>query len=610
MRSAAPLIALSLALSACIEQKMLPSLAPPEADYMGAVILSEAGMRGSTLIPLEGGLLRDPLPITVSNEERFALVAYTRAQLEQTGAPLADFETGRLAPALACDQQLPSPVWSELYNSEGERVDETLMGPLTHQAFQRACPEQLGPLQGAVAGESIPCAPSATRSGCGLELALGDCALPSTTGIILSDGSVCITPPSGCESVDSATIECGGRAVSVTACEPDLEAQNVQVIELPQRSVPHSSTLSYDLLPAGLSSGWLSDLVVLEDRVVTASYRDGEGAPALRNVACRPISADLDHIPGMRLHIFDLQGNAIAEVEAPTCLEHMSPDPRGAGFLGFFRVDPDFAQQSPKFAIGRFDKDGAQVTMEPLPDDLLPEWRNAGFYYTLRATALSADSALLYALIDAPPTQNLPEPGFERLQGRVYAIDTSTLQVRFKSPLLDANANLTSIALTEDQALLVDHDGLAVIALNKNDLQVQGAVARFQNQPLLAVRPEGQPRAFIFERGITPAVSVLDETLSEPIPVVANGASTVSYATTWSARPGRLLTGAMLRADQFEELSLRIGRLIQLDIGAQRFIPCSQSLGLGPITRIQEGPNGDLFVLLPWEGKMVKLRAP
>lgn len=596
-------------LPSCLKQADLQL--PQETEFLGAVLHQEPEPIGSALIPLASS--PNGLPITAREGEEFTLLGFSSQQLQSTGLQPQRFESGTLSPILepeSCDPPLPASAWQARYDGRGEPVTDAVELTLTHDALKNSCPDTIRPIRGAVLNQSAPCAPLIQRSGCVLDLDLSSCGnLPNAKGRILPSGDLCVEPPAGCTREDGSAIRCGSAGVSLSTCPEDLPIQTFSIVEPQELRVPFSSTLAPRPGLVSVFSGWLSDFVVLSDRVISASYADAMGQPMLRNVACRPISADLDYIPGMRLHLFDLTGRSLGDVQAPPCLVQMTPDPHGDGFLAFFRNDPDVAQQSPKFAIGRFDRDGALVEQADLPDDLMREWRNANWYYNVRSTALSSDGDLLYAVLDAPPAGSAG-PGFAPLQGRVYAIDTQTLAVRFKSELLGESTNLSTIALDGDRALVLDAGLRTVMVLDAGDLQVRSAaLARPMGTPLHMAQLDDPPSFYIFEAGNLPALSILTQSLGERRPIVAEGASTVTYAAPWSAAPDVLFAGALIRAELFDDINLRIARLLRFDLRRERFVPCDQQLGIGPITRMLEGPQGGLWLLLPWEAKLLRLSA-
>lgn len=613
MRRAALVFLLSLG---CHETEALPLPVPADAAFFAAVVFEgETFVDSSALVPIEEGRLARQLPITVGEQTSTYFVAYTEEQIAATGASLDDFAQGPLRLAGFCEDRLPLPAWTRLATPEGGLTEAELPVSLSHQALLSDCPGGGSLVAGTIDGRSAPCLPASSRSGCVFDIDLRDCELSSkVTGNLMSDGSLCIEPPEGCEPVDRQTVRCNDTTVTVDHCASSFQLDRLEVVN-EEVTVPYSSQYRGYLDLRGIYSGWVSDVLLLGDRVLVPRYQGADGTPRLRNVACRPISADHDYIPNMSLSIYDANDlTLVEETPLPPCTVQMIADPNGDGFLAFYRDDPDIAKESPKFAIGRFDASGELIESNRLPDDLDREWRNADYYYNVRSVLLSPDAQLLYAVIDAPDVGPPPEQGFVQMRARVYAIRTDTLEVTSESDLLNGT-ELLSAVLDGSTLYVLDDAKKGFLELDTRDLSVSRRNEdTFQGYPLLLFEDPERDRVLAFEGGIDPAIAILDgRSVTRRVDVVALGSSAGSAALFWSQRPNLLFAGVLTRGtssgenDRYDLISQRVARLVEYDLVADRFVPCDEQLGLGPVTRMREDDAGRMWLLLPWEGTVVRV---
>lgn len=345
---------LACLLAASCAREVLTSEPIPGVAWTAVIESDESGeiVYASALVPYEGRAItfdKDPRATSIWS------VGYPKEEIDAFGEPSAD----PLFAALGCDTALPKPLWSA--HLLGATPEAEMPPSLSAPWLLKSCP----PLE--AIDLDVTCAPArcfayTMQTGCAVQIDLDRCDLPSTTGRVRPDGTLCVDATERCKVTydQHPSLECSGADLCTIEVLPASSIPNWQVDE--RRVVPGAvervpvEVTAFGVHPIAMASGWFADVTVLEDRVVVASY---EGR-FQDNRSCS------DPTP-MLARMYSLNAlNEIATSTLPPCATKLIADPNGDGFFALYG--------GTSWRVGRFARAGAQLESASIPLPVERKW--------------------------------------------------------------------------------------------------------------------------------------------------------------------------------------------------------------------------------------------
>lgn len=443
----------------------------------------------------------------------------------------------------------------------------------------------------------------AALSGCSLVNALD--TAPDAEPNTAPDAGVSIAPDAGQRADGAVTIR-DARADAGPTPGCGLEVDSRLVVDQPV-VVPYHNSRDEHVVGEGLLSGYLSDLVILDDRVVVVSYAGDSGEPVGRSAACRPIDVDHDYVPKTRIDTYDLRTmSTLTTTIGPACLHGLVAAPSGDGFIGTFRADPRGNRfRPPVFRIGQFDAEGALTRSASIAEGLEPEWRNASWYFSVVDVQRSSDAGRLLVMIDAPAT-GTPPTNTGPLSGRLFVLDPRDLSERARSKPLEQTFVL-SIAPTPRGVWLVDEAQRRrwLFADQSASLIDDGYRDELGPRPLHVLHHATSGQLVIASAGPAPSVMIIGDT-------VTTISTTLDVTETHPAPDvaSQVLVALVRHAATDPALPDRFAYLGRVEVDDGTLSRCRQRIGFGVIRKMRTDHLGQVWMILPWEGKIVRVAAP
>jgi len=331
-------------------------------------------------------------------------------------------------------------------------------------------------------------------------------------------------------------------------------------------------------------TGYLSDLVTLDDRVIVAGHQG-----RVEQFECWQLSGDSDLIVVSQ---DDLQ--VVRRTGAYRCLMRMVRDPSGPGFLAAF-VEAD------TWYLGRFDESAELVTsssIAPIMDFDVGGWRSAEV-----VTMRSGEIAVVLSTKTAVASGS----------GAYVVITDADLEQKRSSDLLnlDVMMALDASTATHDpntHIVLADREEEGVVWLEVERLEPSPGARRLvpfndhvQSSPMAMWMHEGQLLAAVGgNAGIVAFGNGFDWG------GFASALELPGYPTAmvdWSP-DASLLAVLMARpivAPDFE------AHLMWLDPAEERFRSGAVEIGFGVASRAENDARGRIWAILPWAAELVRI---
>lgn len=595
---------MTLALGCGAERSYVP--APEDVDYVGAILISSTGAeQGSELRRALGSV-----ELEVPSGYSAFLFGYGAGALEPAlgRSPTEAVLEGKLRAGRGCEPRLPVQTWLERVNlPEGPELDDVESPRPTAPWLSARCPDvstraptaSPGPVLRAGAEAScsaIRCGVEAT--GCGLDWSWGRCLVgaPSSAGTIDYAGSVCGQPP-GCTRTEARegadqSFSCVLASMSTT-CGVDLYGPplplpaTIEIVELyPGReSIGPPDRLGRTTLGRGLS--W--SVAALEDTlVVSGPGPEGQHQPAANCLAHEP----------SRLSVVERSSLAVVRTAtAPPCLLDLAVDPGRQTFVAGYGVWPEIY-------LARFDDHGRELHRRRL--DALPGLDPEIAYRPFELEVTPGGSIVLLL------RDQTNEVGGETQRREILALMSSDLDLVATSNILDTELRHLSV-VGDDRAVIADvrDHSLRWLSLPSFELAGRGGISNINAaaEPLhLAATSRedavlGLGGAYGRFGRVNP--TLVGEATLRPWPW-AEAEPTAS--TRWPLDPSLRLVA--LRPGRWDGgPTLTLSALALYAIAETRYVPVASLVGeLGAASQAITTPEGDIFVLYPWVGRLARVR--
>ncbi|MBI2377679.1 MAG: hypothetical protein HYV07_27000 [Deltaproteobacteria bacterium] len=574
----------------------------PALEGIDRVALVELDESGGIVRATGLGVLDSRATLSLDWESHSGLVVgWSSELLDAAGAPSdADLEGDLLRAPESCEQQLPWPLYAGRWQEdELEPIPTESVPPLTAAWLGRACPD-IDPETLSLDFDCLlaRCPSRIERTGaCGFRADLTGCDAGVLEARAWQDGTLCLgssrmttqNGPWDCQAAESAELAVGALGCHAPECRVDVyRAPETPPFRIESAPIFGEVRDPYDP-PAALTSGaihqvprnarfigYTHDFVVLDEAVVVSV---GPGAPL---EACQDASGQLS--------AFDLETLAPSwTATAPPCLEALSPELDGGGFVGAFA-------ENGRFVIERFDARGRR--------------RGAGVTLTLR-------------------------PETERVQAIVRAGDPSRLVVlfsRFNEPwsalsIHDARSlqpigsvrelpgrDLVSLSASGEREIVLGDTNLKAVSWVNLETGAERGMAILprdvarNDRALMDITVISESRALVSIARNNAALYVAD----------ASGefrSHTVSYDEEMnpiSAHPLPGGAGLFLVAGTDRRLSGNGSTdwpsfVAVFDEPRRELRPGTWRIGYGPASRISSDHSGRTWLLLSWEPSLVRL---
>lgn len=452
------------------------------------------------------------------------------------------------------------------------------------------CPNLLAKTSSSAVSVEADCANKACdarlmQSGCELRLALHDCELEPLVGHVDRAGDVvferaiaagdCMSTPPSPRAILS--IACAGVA---STCHIDvyertvlseLEAETLVLVEVARRSARFAP--GNPLTGFGPHMGYLGGAALLEGRLAVITYGEdfaGFGCAGRE----RPTVV-----------FVDLESGSFAEsAPVPACTSKIAPDPTGDGFIALY--------QDPEPSLGRFSRSGALLESRSIASAEIP-----GDQALVGLTSLASSRRVQAALTYGSQTNR---------RSYLAVFDAETLDlVGLSSP---TPSTLRASAVAEPPTIIVtaDEPDRRLILFNGNTGVAEGTpipigAVVFSSSPGYVSRPTPSGEIIFGTTGHTPAVVILSGA-SAPTFLVFFEYPATAWATHWMPAIDRTLVGLTSNSES------ETAWVATLDARTRRFRPGVLPIGYGVISEMHLDAQGAIWALLPWEGKVARVR--
>lgn len=579
---------LALSVGACSDRSVVvvPEL-PDDVAWLGVLFPSPTLTVGSGLYPVTAG--RTELPVEVPEDaDDLLVVGFSEAALERYRPPGATtLATHPLLPA-SSGYALMDPSFSALGSlEEGSGFEpDPIPRPLSAE-WRPPCADL------ALSGERRvhlpcargPCAPRATQTDCTLVIDAPACEL-RWEAALHRDGRIVVAPPSVLE-------EC---SATHTGAEPLLSCQGPQVLPNPCPitllppgwEAPRVEQAGVELAPGidlaapdARSKFRLRGLARHERRAFTLSGELEAFAERTCPAAARWIEVDVDRLEVVRT------------ATAPDCPWAMGYDPVGPALL--------LAHGDQRARLSRVDLGGNVIASTELPAGLHPpEW------FPNNAFVEPASRAVVVPLRARQRASGEPDI----VDWWVLVYDADTLALR-GAPL--AVPRLTQTVMPEVPGVVTLLHGDATLSF----LDTQVPRLRLGLATGALCGPAGAyPSGFYDQRrdrfvlasrgGHLHGVTELERDGMRCQTGFTIESPRSAYAILpWPNDPSLVLAGldGLPRAPDLDDSTLAF-----FDLEKRRFLLGEQRIGVGPVTNMITDGAGGVLVLLPAEGKLVRVR--
>lgn len=445
----------------------------------------------------------------------------------------------------------------------------------------------LGELSADIRCATAHCQARMTRDDCRLTIASGACQLDVLTGELGGNGETCFRPSetfAQCDEVDALpeavlSLSCSrdGREVCGFDVYAPVAAPRFAVDRVKVLDVEPNILLGFERPP----SGYTSDLVVLEDRIVVSTH-DG-----------RRQSWHCDTEPEDRLVFLDRETLAIiGTATVPRCLNELARDPMGAGFIG--------AYGGHNARIGRFDRDGRLLasTAYAGPD---PSERLSATGIALGGDPPSTAGVSLTSLNAVAPFS----------ASRIFGVDLATLT---QIPPPDSPGNLTRelTRLDGSRWAAVDDIANSIVFVDIMSM-ISSPGPSLLGEIIESATDIGQPfyhpasdRILISLTGNGGGIFIFDgRGRTQLARVTSYERLAENWAmATWPADPELVIVG-------LTDLDIaRVSSIALFEPSRGRFLPGSATVGQGPIGRFRPDEQGRLWTHLPRTAEVLRISAP
>lgn len=605
-RSRAPRV-LGLGLLAACGSEATFLEAPEGVAYVGALLVSEQGDRGTML-----SRVQPRAQIEVPDGHSAFIYGFDARSLELAlGRSASEPElAGALRASVGCEPRLPKASWIEaVVGTTGPAIAKDAAPRITAAWVQESCPQpneavatpsspRPVPWPGTDAGcTGLPCATYVT--GCRLDIDLDTCVTGARKGrgSIGVDGEVCLELEEGCRPARALSgvdqrYECAfsNRPAACTidaygATSP-LSAE-VLVTELHPGRAPIDPPAAY--IRGTLNLGLARRFAVLESTVVVAS-------PGPRDLA-QPRETCLGLGPSVLSFVDPSDLSLTHTATAPTCLADLAAEAGGQTFLAVYGTWPEIY-------LGRFDAGGRELERKRLepPASAPPE-----IAYSPVAIDVSPAGHIAIVLRDRSSgvTSQVPRheillvltPSFETLVGS-SPLDADLLQVEFEDDETITLLDHRDRSLRWFELPSVTETGRARVSNVTRAADVVHAAVIGARQAVLAT--SGQ-----FGRFGRVEADLENDPALRPW---AWGDAEAGASSPWPLDPDlRLVSLRVRRLGDVENLNLSALALFSLREG--RYLPVASIVGEHGIgAPAEQAQNGDIFILYPWTGRLMRVR--
>jgi hypothetical protein len=566
-------------LAACVakEPVSLPAIGVHRSVI--ALAVEPSGALTAHAASLEDGL---DLPFHVESEDTQLYLLYFRSGIDELGfAP----GTITLSSGLGCGRTLPAA--NETYRSTAaNRVFEPVTLPEQLAALRvpadfSTCP-QLGALEADLRCGNPHCFGALRQEGCEAIFDLAACGRGELRFPIDRSGSICIEENAlfgACMSVPSRDAEifqtqsCGTGELGTCEIEVYRAENAAQVIGTETVRLVDVAPLvapDYERPPGG----YLTDLVILDDRVVVAANATSVAAFCTLTRAGTAYFLDLG----------TMQTTGTATI--PPCLGNLRRDPLGDGFVGTFR-------ENNRPALGRFTKD-ARLIASVISTEEDPR--------ALFANSLAIDTAL------GPIAGAINKTASEHGGSYLLAVDLRTMEILpISGPLATNTFEIQSFSPGKFSALEDQQNYIMMIDLESGRRDRVASTALVRGGLGMMLQAQVDQRSFLVISMLGPAGGVISYNLDGEIAGRARPHRALSETWSIAAWPDPD-TNLVLAAFSEAEGEQR-GYLGLVDIVAARFLLGEVQVGSGPgaVGRFHLDEQQRLWAVMPWTAEVLRV---
>ncbi len=513
-----------------------------------------------------------------------------------------DLPADRLRPADDCGPALPAPVWLARSTDGAPFTDGSADDAprLTADWLTDRCPElDADDVSVNIGCTTSHCLDDRVKTGpCRFELDLSRCSQPTLEVLALPDGSACVTPTprrtcsAGAPVLDpAASLSCSvqtdlGREINACVTEVYFTPQPFLQVVVDRRVVTSSATNVPGWAIArqspifdsdDLRRGPLLDIVAGTDRI------------AVLGLPPDTVDGDARCGSGPRpRHLYVLDPATLAplrNVVLPDCAAHLIADPIGAGFI-YTHFDVGAGQ----WRIVRTDVNGDPTAAGSLP--LAP----GAFIQDLHPASGDTDR-ILALVLETSPTRATTAT-VVAIDARTFSTEQTVVPGRFSGIATSASGEILLGSQRSSQIEFVrgpfpsierERTPFDFPGEGREDLRVIG-VAPADRDDAAAVAISGNQTGIVaWQPGLTTPVGPLDVDFQPGV------------VAPWPAQPGRVLVGGVTTQG-----ALR-GIVHGFDVPNARLLPGPVFVGEGAITAIAVHAFGDVYALLGWTGRVVRL---
>lgn len=567
------------ALAGCVAQEPLALPDKGEHRALIAVTIDETGAVSAFARSLEEPL---DLPLVLSGDTEIYLL-YFRTGIAELGIVPGALT---LDSGLGCGRPLPraDETW-------GSRSDTRVFTPaslpervanLRVPSDFSSCP-QLGGLEIDLRCGNSHCFGALRQEGCKVVLDLSACARGEITLPIDRSGAICIEANEhlgACSTIPSRasdivqTLSCAPGALGT--CELEIYQTSAAVDRIEVETVQLEDVEPIIGVFERPPIGYLSELVVLEDRVVVSALGGTETA------FCR------SPLPGTAYFLDRETMQVTGTASTPPCLTNLAPDPTGDGFVGTFRVGL-------RPALGRFDRHAR------LLGSVVSTQVDAGELFANSIAVDLANGNIAGAVIKTAD---------ERGNSYLFAIDLDTMSELPISGRIGTNVvELQNFAPGEFSALEDADNFIMSIDTSNGTIERLATTALVRGSNGMLLRHRVDDREYFLLSIIGPAGGVISYNINGEIAGRARPHRALS--DTWSIadwpapnEPRLVLAG--FTSDDSEHR----GYVGLVDVVEARFLLGEVRVGRGPavVGRFKKDELDRLWATLPWSAEVIRVR--
>lgn len=596
-----PAVIAVCATSACTAYERVPFSPGRDGDLVAVIELDESGAfsRATGLVEYSPGA---GLPVWTRGGS-LLVAAWGVADLEGLGAPEREvLSADPLELGEGCDARLPTPRAALRLDAGGAatEVDPSEVPPLGAPWLDDACPElEPSDFSFDLDCELFRCPMRVERrSRCSFEIDL-DCTFGQVSATVWPGGGLCLQAKEPLACVPS---ELGPAVLSCSAPEPctvrgfarppppPLTVDGVVLRDVPVYSPPPDLIGELALLPnSSRYRGSAYDFAISKDRVLVSL---GAGPPV--EGCLNPFS------PGT-VEVLDLESmERLHAGPSPSCLTGVAPDPLadGAGWIGVY-------VGVGRFWLTRFGPDGVALGA---PVDADP--RGAGPPPGDPPLLYAADARpTVFGIYGSPPRLALAVVSEIADATSLYTYDLETL-APLERVVLPHAVVTAATEVGPDTIALGDATGSLVVWVDLEEGRITGSATlpreedRYDNFTSDVAHVPGADRLLLTISRKNAAVYGIDRTRGAVSrAVIFDDDARPVAAHAWPSIPGYALVEATWPKDH----SSWPAKLALVDARTGRFSPGNVEIGHGPAGRITADLQGRVWILLPWEPRLVRV---